>query len=184
MRSRHLAQCFASWENSVPINYSLSVLKYSRCGSCPQVQIQSRSLWGCGACQGYFVIDALIQSKFIHKEEEPEDRRHDHKKWSERSFSSVQSLSCVWIFKTPWSAAPQASVSITNSQSLLKLMSIESVMPSNHLILCRPLPFLTSIFPSIRIFSKESVLHIRWTKYWNFSFSIGPPNEYSGLNSL
>ena len=92
MRSRHLAQCFASWENSVPINYSLSVLKYSRCGSCPQVQIQSRSLWGCGACQGYFVIDALIQSKFIHKEEEPEDGRHDHKKWSERSFSSVTQL--------------------------------------------------------------------------------------------
>ena len=174
MSSGHLAQCFASWKNSVHINYSFSVLKYSRCGSCSQVQIQSRSLWVCGACQGYFAIDALIQSKFIHKEEEPKDGRHDHKKWSERPFSSVQSLSCVRIFVTPWTAAPQASLSITNTRSLLKLMSIESVMPSTHLILCRPLLLLPSNFPSIRVFSKESVLHIRWPKYWNFSFSISP----------
>ena len=90
-------------------------------------------------------------------------------------FSSVLSLSRVRLFATPWTAARQASLSITNSRSLLKLMSIESVMPSNHLILCRPL-LLPSIFPSIRVFSKESVLRIRWPKYWSFSFSISPSN--------
>ena len=84
---------------------------------------------------------------------------------------------------TPWTAARQASLSITNSRSLLKLLSIELVTPSNHLILCRPL-LLPSIFPSIRVFSNESVLHIRWPKYWSFSFSISPSNEYSGLNSF
>ena len=183
MSSGHLAQCFASWKNSITINYTFSILKYSRCGSCSLVQIQSR-LWGYGACQGYFVIDALIQSTFIQKEEEPKDGRHDHKKCSERPFSSVQSLSCVRIFVTPWTAAHQASLSITNSRSFLKLMSIESVMPSNHLILCRPLLLLPSIFPSIRVFSNESVLHIRWQKYWSFSFSISPSNGYSGLSSL
>ena len=82
---------------------------------------------------------------------------------------------------TPWTAALQASLSITNSQRLLKLISIESMMPSNHLILCRPLLLLPSIFPSIRVFSKESVLCIRWPKYWSFSFSISPSSEYSGL---
>ena len=85
---------------------------------------------------------------------------------------------------TPWTAAHQASLSVTNSQSLLKCMSIESVMPSNHLILCRPLLLLPSIFPSIRVFSHESVLHTRWPKYWSFSFSISPSNEYSGLISF
>ena len=99
------------------------------------------------------------------------------------NFSSVQSLSYVRLFVTPWIAAHQASLSITNSRSLLKLMSIESVMLSNHLILCRPLLLLPSIFPSIRVFSNESV-HIRWPKYWNFSFSISPSNEYSGLISF
>ena len=99
-------------------------------------------------------------------------------------FSSVQLLSCVRLFATPWTAARQASLSITNSQSLLKLMSIESVMPSSHLILCHPLLLLTSIFPSITVFSNESVLHIRWPKYWSFSSSISPSNEYSGLNSF
>ena len=94
---------------------------------------------------------------------------------------SAQSLSHVQLFATPWTAAHQASLSITNSQSLLKLMSIESVMPSNHLILCHPLLLLPSIFPSIRIFSNESVLCIRWPKYWTFSFSISPSNECSGL---
>ena len=94
----------------------------------------------------------------------------------------VQSLSCVQLFATPWTAAGQASLSITNSQSLLKLMSIESVMQSNHLILCHPLLLPPSIFPSIRVFSNESVLHIRWPKYW--SFSISPSNEYSGLISF
>ena len=96
-------------------------------------------------------------------------------------FGSIQLLSCVRFFATPWSAARQASLSITNSQSSLKLMSIESVMPSNHLILCRPLLLLPSTFLSIRGFSNESVLHIRWPKYWSFSFSISPSNEYSGL---
>ena len=98
--------------------------------------------------------------------------------------SLVQLLSCVWLFATPWTAPCQASLSITNSQSLLKLMSIESVMPSNHLILCRPRLLPPSIFPSIRVFANESVLHIRWPKYWSFSFSISPSNEYSGLISF
>ena len=96
--------------------------------------------------------------------------------------SVVQSLSCVWPFVTPWTAVCQASLSITSSWSLLKLMSIESMMPSNHLILCHPL--LHSIFLSIRIFSSESAPHIRWPKYWSFSFSISPSNEYSGLISF
>jgi len=95
--------------------------------------------------------------------------------------SSVQSLSRVRLFAVPWTAADQASLSITNFWSLLKLMSIELVMPSNHLILCCPLLLPLSIFPSIRVFSNESVLHIRWPKYWSFSFSISPSNEYSGL---
>ena len=98
-------------------------------------------------------------------------------------FSSVQSFSCVQLFVTPWTAARQASLSITNSQSLLKFMSIESVMSSNHLILCCPLLLPPSIFLSIRVFSSESVLHIRWPKYWSFSFSISPSNDYSGLIS-
>ena len=93
-------------------------------------------------------------------------------------------LSHVRRFATPWTAACQASLSITNSQSLLKLMSIESMMPSNHLILCSPLLLLPSVFPSIRVFSNESVLHISWPKYWSFSFSISPSNEYSGLISF
>ena len=97
---------------------------------------------------------------------------------------SVQSLSRVWLLVTPWTAACQVSLSIINSWSLLKLMSIELVMPSNHHILCRPLLLLPSIFPSIRVFSNESVLSIRWSKYWNFSFSISPSNEYSGLISF
>ena len=100
------------------------------------------------------------------------------------NFFSVQSLSCVQLFATPYTAVPPASLSITSSQSLLKLMSIESVMPSNHLILCRPLLLLPSIFPSIRIFSSESVHHTMWPKYWSFSFSISPSNEYSGLISF
>ena len=99
-------------------------------------------------------------------------------------FSSVQSLSHVQLFATPWNAAHQAYLSITNSQSLLKLMSIESVMPSNHLIFCCPLLLPPSIFSSIRVFSNESVLCIRWPKYWSFSFSISLSNEYSGLISF
>ena len=103
---------------------------------------------------------------------------------SPQFLSSVLSLSHVLLFATPWTAAHQASLSITNCWSLLKLMSIESMMPSNHLILCHPLLLLPSIFPSIRVFSNESVLHIRWPKYWSFSFSISPSNEYSGLISF
>ena len=100
------------------------------------------------------------------------------------SISSVQLLSRVQLFATLWTAARQASLSITNSQSLLKFMSIELVMPSNHLILRHPLLLLPSIFPSIRVFSNESVLRIRWQKYWSFSFSISPSNKYSGLISF
>ena len=110
---------------------------------------------------------------------------HTHRfqniKWP---ISSVQPLSRVQLFVTPWTAARQASLSITNSQSLLKLMSIELVMPSNYLILCRPLLLPPSIFPSIRVFSNESVLCIRWPKYRSFSFSISPSSEYSGLISF
>ena len=99
-------------------------------------------------------------------------------------FSSVQSLSRVQLFATPLTSARQASLSITNFRSPPKPMSIESVMPSNHLILCRPLLLLPSIFPSIRVFSNESALHIRWPKYWSFSFNISPSNEYSGWISF
>ena len=99
-------------------------------------------------------------------------------------FSSVQSLSHVQLFVTPWTAPPQTSLSITNSQSLLKLMSIKLVMPSNHLTLSHPLLLLPSVFPSIRVFSYESVLRIRWQKYWSFSFNISPSNEHPGLISL
>ena len=99
-------------------------------------------------------------------------------------FSSVQSLSRVQLFATPWTAVHQASLSITSSRHLLKLMSIELVMPSNHLILCCPLLLPLSIFPSIRVFSDESGLRIRWPKYWSFSFSISPSSEYSGLISF
>ena len=97
---------------------------------------------------------------------------------------SVQSLSRVQPFANPWTTARQASLFITNSQSLLKLMSIKSVMPSNHLNLCRPFLLLPSIFPSIRVFPNESVLRIRWPKYWSFSFNISPSNAYSGLISF
>ena len=101
--------------------------------------------------------------------------------WAVQFSSVTQSYE---LLATPWSAACQASLSITNSWSLLKLMSIESVMPSNHLVLCHPLLLLPLIFPRIRVFSKESVLHIRWPKYWSFSFNISPSNEYSGLISF
>ena len=104
--------------------------------------------------------------------------------WAIRSDQSDQLLSHVWLFATPWIAARQASLSITNSRSSLRLTSIESVMPSSHLILCRPLLLLPPIPPSIRVFSKESTLRMRWPKYWSFSFSISPSNEYPGLISL
>ena len=100
------------------------------------------------------------------------------------SFTSVQSLSSVWLFVTPWIAACQASLSITNSRILLRLMSIKSVMPSKLLILCHTLLLPSSIFPIIEVFSKESVLHFRWPKYWSFGFSISPSSECSGLISF
>ena len=113
------------------------------------------------------------------------DSRHDFGGWVPMICKlCCQSLSCVWLFATPWTTVYQASLSFTISQSLLKLMSIESVMPSNHLILCHPLLLLPSIFPSIRVFSNELALHIRWPKYWSFSFHISPSNEYSGLISF
>ena len=113
-----------------------------------------------------------------------EKKRIQHCTCAIASFSSVQSLSRVRLFVTPWTAACQDSLSNTNSWSLLKLMSIELVMPCNHLILCRPRLLLPSLFPSIRVFSNESVLHIRWPRYWSFSFSMSPSNEYSGLISF
>ena len=104
--------------------------------------------------------------------------------WKNSRDTSVQLLSCVWLFVTPWTAARQASLSFTVSWSLLRLTSTESMMPSNQLVLCRPLLFPPSIFPSIRVFSSEWALHIRWPKYRNFSFSINPSNEYSELISF
>ena len=112
------------------------------------------------------------------------NNRAAHYERQKLQFSSVQSLSHVWLFVTPWTAARQASLSITSSWSLPKLMSTEPVMPFNHLILCCPLLLLPSIFPSIRVFSDESALHIRWPKYWSFSFNISPSNEHSGLISF
>ena len=99
-------------------------------------------------------------------------------------FNSVQTLSHIWLFVTPWTATCQASLSITNSRSLLKFMSIGLVLPSNHLILCHPVLLPPSIFPSIKVFSNKSVLHIRWPKYWSFSFNISPSNEHPGLISF
>ena len=104
--------------------------------------------------------------------------------YTEKLFSSVQSLSCVRFFVTPWIAAHQASLSITNSQSSVKLMPIELVMPSSQLILCHPLLLLSPVPPSIRVFSSESTLRMRWPKYWSFSFSISPSNEHPGLISF
>ena len=130
------------------------------------------------------------RESFWHKHQKGAERvpPHECQQWSyilfNYLFSSVQSLSRVWFFATPWSAARQASLSITNFQSLPKLMSIESVMPSYHLILCLLLLLLPSIFPNIRVFSKESSLRIRWPKYWSFSFNISPSNEHPGLISF
>ena len=112
------------------------------------------------------------------------ESRHSIGKWLERNFSSVQSLSNVQLFVTPWTTAFRASLSITSSWSLPKLMSIELVMPSNHLILCHPLLLLPPIPPSIRVFSNESTLRMRWPKYWSFSFSISASNENPGLISF
>ena len=128
-----------------------------------------------------------IPSLWVVPVHQPQASSIVHRTWTGNSyiqFSSGQSLSRVCLSVTPWTAAHQASLSITNSWSLLKLMSIESVIPSNHLILCHPLFFLPSIFPSIRVFSNESPLPIRWPKYWSFSFNTSPSNEHSGLISF
>ena len=125
--------------------------------------------------------------KFLISDSKTEPRSNDNLviiSTSVTQISSVQSLSRVRLFATLWTAAHQASLSITNSQSSLKLMSIESVMPSNHLIFCHPLLLPPSIFPTIRVFSNESVLRIRWPKYWSFSFSISPSSEHPGLISF
>ena len=126
----------------------------------------------------------LLESSILEKEGLHFTQLFNCSSEETNQFSSFQSLSCVWLFATAWKAACQASLSITNSWSLLKLMSTESVMPSNHLILCHPLLLLPSIFPCIRIFSNESVLHIRGPKYLSFSISISPSNEHSGLISF
>ena len=133
----------------------------------------------CQQKQDWELTEAQIMNSFIAK------FRHKLKKvgktYKPLCISSVQLLSHVWLFVTPWTAARQASLSISNSQSLLQLIFIELVMPSNHYILCHLLLFLPSKFLSIRVFSNESVPHIRWPKYWSFSFSISPSSEYSGL---
>ena len=120
-----------------------------------------------------------LEKNILHK-----DKMLSIGQWVTKRFSSVQSISSVQLFATPWTAACQASLSITNPWSLPKLISIESVMPSNHLILCHPLLFPPSIFPSIRVFYNESALHIRWPKYWSFGFNISPSSEHSGLISV
>ena len=130
----------------------------------------------------WFTLLLLSKEKQKRREGGEKEKREEKKEYLD-DLSSVQSLSCVWLFVIPWTAACQASLSISKSRNLLKLMSVESVMPSNHLIFCHPLLLLPSIFPSIRVFSNESALHIRWPKDWSFSFSISPSNEDSGLIS-
>ena len=133
------------------------------------------------SCKDYICKTGTVLL-FKNKNTPPPKTNKQTKK--QRQVSSIQLLSRVRLFATPWTAARQASLSVTISWSLLRLMSIELVMPSNHLILCCPLLLPPSIFPSIRVFSNESALHIRWSKYWSFSFSISPSNDYSGLISF
>ena len=125
----------------------------------------------------YYILPVILDLKFFIC-------KNEYKNSASVQFSSVQSLSCLRFFVTPWITACQASLSITNSWSSLKLMSIELVMPSSHLILCHPLLLLPPIPPSISVFSNESTLRMRWPKYWSFSFSISPSNEHPGLISF
>ena len=136
--------------------------------------------------QYLFLQIQLLMCMYNHFTNEKRDVQRSYLAWPKprKEFSSLQSLSRVRLFATPWTAAHQASLSIINSPGLPKLMSIELVMPSNHLILCSPLLLLPSIFLNIRIFSNESVLHIRWPKYWSFSFNISPSNDHPGLISF
>ena len=131
----------------------------------------------------YDSFECIEKYKYFKKHKYIQSRK-TAKEIISHQFSSVQSLSHVGLFAAPWTAACQASLSITNCQSLPKLMSIDSVMPSNHLILCRPLLLLPAIFPSIRVFSNKSALRMRWPMYWSFSFSISPSNEQKGLISF
>ena len=142
-------------------------------GDLPDPGIEPISLMSPALAGGFFTISTTWETQ----------KHTTVCKINNKILSSVQSLSHVRFFVTPWTAACQVFLSITSSQSLLKLMSIHSVMPYNHLIFCCPLLLLPSIFPSIRVFSNESVLHIRWPKYWSFSFSISPSNEHPGLIS-
>ena len=130
------------------------------------------------------VATGLEKVSFHFNPKEKKGNAKERANYCTIALSSVQLLSCVRLFAAPWSAAYQASLSITNSRSLLKLMSIESVMPSNHLILCHPLLLLLLIIPSIRVFSNESTLRMRWSMYWSFSFSIIPSKEIPGLISF
>ena len=136
--------------------------------------------WTCLQCSNK---DAGIENRLVGTVEEGEGGLTE-KVTLKPTFSSVQLLSCVRLFVTPWTTARQGSLSITNSQSSPKLISIELVMPSSYLILCCPLLLLPSIFPTIRVFSNESALHIRWPKHWSFNFNISPSNEHPGLISF
>ena len=153
----------------------------SGCLFFPLLLFSNQMHWG--VIYIWYPLEVYNELNSIHFEKCSHRPHGFFKKWN-LQFSSVQLLSHVQLFGTLWTAERQASLSITNSWSLLKLMSFKSMMPSNHLILCRPLLLLPSIFPSIRVFSNESVLHIRWPKYWSFSFSISPSNEYSGMISF
>ena len=138
-------------------------------------------MWGVNHIALHFLLSWQRNRGFFPNRTQPSDYHVVHFSWQ---YLVVQWLTRVWLFATPWTAARQASLSITNSWSLLKLMSIASVMPSSHLILYHPLLLTPSIFPSIRVFSSESVLRIRWPKYWSFSFCISPSSEYSWLISF
>ena len=165
--SAHCLDLLSSFHEAFPDCYRESLLMYSRTFSVdlleltPQAGTRASSLTRCSSPMCLRVISVQVQL-----------------------LSSVQLFSRVRLFATPWTIGLQASLSITSSRSLLKLTSVVSMMPSNHLILCRPLLLPPSIFPSIRVFSNESALHIKWPKYWSFSFSISPSNEYSGLISF
>ena len=163
------AQCYTRSSCEVSASGIMSVFCLPKILSILMIEMSTKCSVSIKPFSEHFLISNLFNAFSVHIEDQ---------------FSSVQSLSRVQLLATPWTAAHQASLSITNSQSLLKLMSIESVMPSNHLILCGPLLLLPSIFPSIRDFSNESALCIRWSKYWSFSFSISPSKEHSGLISF